>query len=191
MVRFSILGLESLLETHFTYSSVPSSSKRLFYDKCNWFISHIIREQLRSEKGLGQLVNIPSITLKKHLGNKYGEVVKVLVDLKIVYQNEKYASGNFSMSYALKKGLDETDLISKVVTSKAFSKKLESFALNSLSVIEKDHVLDKINRNTLKILLTQNPIYFITAFPSNYIELKVGAIMWRDEHVQELSLIHI
>ena len=124
------------------------------------------------------------MTLKKHLGNKYGEVVKVLVDLKIVYQNEKYASGNFSMSYALKKGLDETDLISEVVTSKAFSKKLESFALNSLSVIEKDHVLDKINRNTLKILLTENPIYFITAFPSNYKELKVGAIMWRDEYVQ-------
>ncbi len=185
MVRFSIRGLESLLETHFTYSSVPSRSKRLFYDKCNWFISHIIREQLRSEKGLGQLVNIPSRTLKKHLGNKYGEVVKVLVDLKIVYQNEKYASGNFSMSYALKKGLDETDLISEVVTSKAFSKKLESFALNNLSVIEKDHVLDKINRNTLKILITQNPIYFITAFPSNYKELKVGAIMWRDEHEQE------
>ena len=104
MVRFSIRGLESLLETHSTFNSIVSShNKRLFYDKCNWFISHIIREQLRSEKGLGQLVNVPSRALKKHLGNKYGDVVKALVDLKIVYQNERYASGKFSMSYALKR----------------------------------------------------------------------------------------
>ena len=185
MIRFSIRGLESLLETHSKYSSVPSSSKRLFYDKCNWLISHVIREQLRSEKGLGQLVNISSKTLKKHLGNKYGDVVKVLVDLKIVYQNERYASGKFAMSYALKKDLDETDLISVSVTSKAFSKKLESFALSSLSDLQKDKVLDKINRNTLKLFVTDNPTYFRLDFPSNYKELKAGTIMWRDDHVQD------
>lgn len=185
MIRFSIRGLESLLEKHSKYSSVPSSSKRLFYDKCNWLISHVIKEQLRSEKGLGQLVNISSKTLKKHLGNKYGDVVKVLVDLKIVYQNERYASGKFAMSYALKKDLDETDLISVSVTSKAFSKKLESFALSSLSDLQKDKVLDKINRNTLKLFVTDNPIYFRLDFPSNYKELKAGTIMWRDDHVQD------
>ena len=186
MVRFSIQGLESLLETHSTYSSIVNShSKRLFYDKCNWFISHIIREQLRSEKRLGELVNIPSKTLKKHLGNNYGDVVKVLLDLKIVYQNKKYASGKFSMSYAIKKGLDETDLISVSVTSKAFSKKLESLALSGLNDIKKDYVLNKINRNTLRLLVTNNPIYFRLDFPSNYKEMKVGAIMWRDDHVQD------
>ena len=186
MVRFSIRGLKSLLETHSTYSSIVSShSKRLFYDKCNWFVSHIIREQLRSEKGLGELVNIPSKTLKKRLGNKYGDVVKVLLDLKIVYQNEKYASGKFSMSYAIKKGLDETDLISVSVTSKAFSKKLETLALCGLDDTKKDYVLNKINRNTLKLLVTNNPIYFRLDFPSNYKPLKYGMLTWRDNHVQE------
>ena len=109
----------------------------------------------------------------------------MLVDLKIVYQNERYASGKFAMSYALKKDLDETDLISVSVTSKAFSKKLESFALSSLSDLQKDKVLDKINRNTLKLFVTDNPIYFRLDFPSNYKELKAGTIMWRDDHVQD------
>lgn len=186
MVRFSIQGLESLLETHSTYSSIVNShSKRLFYDKCNWFISHIIREQLRSEKGLGQLVNIPSRALKKHLGNKYSDVVKVLVDLKIVYQNDNYASGKFAMSYALKKGLEETDLISVLVRSKAFSKTLETSAINRLEDARKDPVLDKINRNTLKLFVTDNPMFFRQDFPANYKPLKFGTLTWRDDHVQE------
>ena len=186
MVRLSIRGLESLLETHSTFNSIVSShNKRLFYDKCNWFISHIIREQLRSEKGLGQLVNVPSRALKKHLGNKYGDVVKALVDLKIVYQNERYASGKFSMSYALKKGLEETDLISVSVSSKAFSKTLEASAINRLEETRKDPVLDKINRNTLKLFVTDNPMFFRQDFPSNYKPLKDGTLTWRDEHIQE------
>ena len=89
------------------------------------------------------------------------------------------------MSYAIKKGLDETDLISVSVTSKAFSKKLETLALCGLDDTKKDYVLDKINRNTLKLLVTNNPIYFRLDFPSNYKEMKVGAIMWRDDHVQD------
>lgn len=186
MELFSIRGIEYILKKHSIFSSIDKTSgKRLFVDKCNWFISYIIREQLRSEKGLGKLVNIPSKTFKKHLGNKYGDVIKILVDLKLVYQNKKYASGKFSMSYALKKGLEETDLISVKVSSKAFSNKLKNSALNRLEETRKDPVLDKINRNTLKLFVTDNPMFFLRDFSANYKPLKDGALTWRDDNVQE------
>ena len=71
MKLYTIRNLESLLQKHQNYSSIASKHhKRLFIDKCNWFITHIIKSQIKSEKGLGELVNIHSKILKEILGNR-------------------------------------------------------------------------------------------------------------------------
>ena len=56
--------------------------------------------QIKSEKGLGELVNIHSKILKEILGNRYNNIVEALVGIEIVYINEKYSSGKFTKSYA-------------------------------------------------------------------------------------------
>ena len=49
---------------------------------------------------------------------------------------------------------------------------------------ESNPVLDKINRNTLKILLTNNPAAYLLEFPLHYSPLKQGILVWRDDNVQ-------
>ena len=76
MKLYTIRNLESLLQKHQNYSSIVSKHyKRLFIDKCNWFITHIIKSQIKIEKGLGELVNIHSKTLKESIGNKYNSII--------------------------------------------------------------------------------------------------------------------
>ena len=129
--------------------------KRLFIDKCNWFITHIIKSQIKSEKGLGELVNIHSKILKEILGNRYNNIVEALVGIEIVYINEKYSSGKFTKSYALKKNLDEGDYNMVEISTKAFRNKLKESNKRLAKESESNPVLDKINRNTLKILANQ------------------------------------
>ena len=128
-----------MLQKHQNYSSIVSKHyKRLFIDKCNWFITHIIKSQVKSEKGLGELVNIHSKTLKESIGNKYNSIINALVDIEIVYINEKYSSGKFTKSYALKKNLDEGDY--KMVKDRLIKRVRELYK----DVIPKDLNIDKL-----------------------------------------------
>ena len=116
MKLYTIRNLESLLQKHQNYSSIASlHHKRLFIDKCNWFITYIIKSQIKIEKGLGELVNIHSKILKESIGNKYNSIVDALADIEIIYMNEKYSSGKFTKSYALKKNLDENFKVKNLV----------------------------------------------------------------------------
>lgn len=126
MKLYSIRNLESLLLKHPNYSSIISKHHReLFIDKCNWLITEIIRYQISSEKGLGELVNIHSKVLQAYLGNRYNSIVDTLVEIDVVFLNKKYSSGKFTKSYALKKNLDEGDYKMVEVSSKAFRNKLK------------------------------------------------------------------
>ena len=99
---YTIRNLESLLQKHQNYSSIVSMHhKRLFIDKCNWFITHIIKSQIKIEKGLGELVNIHSKVLQTNLGNRYNSIVDALADIEIVYMNEKYSSARTLKANAL------------------------------------------------------------------------------------------
>ena len=185
MKLYTIRNLESLLQKHQNYSSIVSKHyKRLFIDKCNWFITHIIKSQIKSEKGLGELVNIHSKILKEILGNRYNNIVEALVGIEIVYINEKYSSGKFTKSYALKKNLDEGDYNMVEISTKAFRNKLKESNKRLAKESESNPVLDKINRNTLKILLTNNPAAYLLEFPLHYSPLKQGILVWRDDNVQ-------
>ena len=173
MKLYTIRNLESLLQKHQNYSSIASTHhKRLFIDKCNWFITHIIKSQIKIEKGLGELVNIHSKVLQTNLGNKYNSIVDALADIEIVYTNKKYSSGKFTKSYALKKNLDEGDYNMVEISTKAFRNKLKESNKRLAKESESNPVLDKINRNTLKILLTNNPAAYLLEFPLHYSPLK-------------------
>ena len=72
MKQFSIKELEVLLSKDVYYTSIiKQDNKDLFFDKCNWVISKILKVQLQYEKGINELVNIHSDTLKKYLGDRY------------------------------------------------------------------------------------------------------------------------
>ena len=186
MKLYTIRNLESWLQKHQNYSSIVSKHyKRLFIDKCNWFITHIIKNQIKSEKGLGELVNIHSKTLKESIGNKYNSIINALVDIEIVYINEKYSSGKFTKSYALKKNLNEGDYKMVEVSSKAFRNKLKEFNARLAKESESNPILDKINRNTLKIQLTNNPAAYLLDFPLKHSPLKHGTLVWRDDNIQQ------
>ena len=159
--------------------------KRLFIDKCNWFITHIIKSQIKIEKGLGELVNIHSKVLQTNLGNRYNSIVDALADIEIVYMNEKYSSGKFTKSYALKKNLEEGDYKMVEVSSKAFRNKLKESNARPAKESESNLVLDKINRNTLKLQLTNNPTVYLFEFPLKHSPLKHGTLVWRDDNIQQ------
>ena len=186
MWLYTVNHLESLLQKHHNYSSISTKrNKQLFIDKCNWFISHIIKSQIKSEKGLGELVNIASKVLKETMGNKYNAVVEALVDIEIVYMNKKYSSGKFTKSYALKKNLDEGDYSIVEVSNKVFRNKLRESNANLAKESESNPVLHKINLNTLKIQLTNNPGIYLWEFPLKQSPLKHGMLVWREDHVQQ------
>lgn len=186
MKLYSIRNLESLLLKHRNYSSIISKHHReLFIDKCNWLITEIIRNQISSEKGLGELVNIHSKVLQSFLGNRYNSIVEALVEVDIVFLNKKYSSGKFTKSYALRKNLDEDDYKMVSVCSKVFKKKLNEYVKAQAKEAKINPILHKINCNTLKLQLTNNPALFLMDFPLNYKSLNQGTLVWREESVQQ------
>ena len=186
MKLYSIRNLESLLLKHPNYSSIISKHHReLFIDKCNWLITEIIRYQISSEKGLGELVNIHSKVLQAYLGNRYNSIVDTLVEIDVVFLNKKYSSGKFTKSYALRKSLDEEDYKMVSISSKAFKKKLNEYVNVQAKEAEINPTLDKINRNTLKIQLTNNPAIYLLEFPLKYKSLNQGTLVWREDNIQQ------
>lgn len=186
MKLYSIRNLESLLLKHPNYSSIISKHHRgLFIDKCNWLITAIIRHQISSEKGLGELVNIHSKVLQAYLGNRYNSIVDTLVEIDVVFLNKKYSSGKFTKSYALKKNLDEGDYKMVEVSSKAFRNKLKESNVRQAKEAEISPILDKINRNTLKLQLTNNPAAYLLEFPLKHSPLKHCTLVWRDDNIQQ------
>ena len=126
MKQFSIKELEVLLSKDVYYTSIiKQDNKDLFLDKCNWVISKILKVQLQYEKGINELVNIHSDTLKKYLGDRYYiSIISSLVAVKVVYVNKTHSSGRFSYSYSIAYFSDKEDIILVPVKTKRFRNKL-------------------------------------------------------------------
>ena len=71
------------------------------------------------------------------------------------------------------------------VSSKAFRNKLKESNARPAKESESNPVLDKINRNTLKLQLTNNPTVYLFEFPLKHSPLKHGTLVWRDDNIQQ------
>ena len=182
MKQFSIKGLEVLLSKDVYYTSiVKQDNKDLFLDKCNWLISKILKVQLQYEKGINELVNIHSDTLKKYLGDRYYKsVISSLVAVKIISVNETYSSGRFSYSYSISYFSDKEDIILVPVKTKRFRNKLINQSSKNLKAVSDNYLLKKIINNTAKLHLINSRKNYLYDFKD---DLKWDKNQPEDEYI--------
>jgi hypothetical protein len=182
MKQFSIKGLEALLSKDVYYTSiVKQDNKDLFLDKCNWLISKILKVQLQYEKGINELVNIHSDTLKKYLGDRYYKsVISSLVAVKIISINETHSSGRFSYSYSISYFSDKEDIILVPVKTKRFRNKLINQSSENFKAISENYLLKKIINNTAKLHLINSRKNYLYDFKD---DLKWDKNQPEDEYI--------
>lgn len=114
----------------------------LLLDRYNWFISALVKDNIKTDKSCGTRVNLLSQIIKKHLGvGEYIDVELCLRGLGIITINEKYSSTNFSKSFlfspkAIRLGVEET-----LIYSKKFNIKLKTLESLDFTKIELQPVL--------------------------------------------------
>lgn len=106
----------------------------------------------------------------------YKDIEQCLKGLGVIIINDKYSSSNFSKSFklspkAIRLGVKET-----LVYSKKFNTKLKTFSTLNYSEIESQPVLKKLLNNTAKLLVVEEPLYYVERIlPSSiYVETENG-----------------
>lgn len=180
MNQYTIKGFADLLVTSTQFKKLKTREKRLLLlDKCNWLISNIIRDNIKTDKTYGTYVNLNSQILKKYLGDRaYKDIEQCLKGLGIITINDKYSSSNFSKSFKLSPKSIKLGITETLVYSKKFIKKLKTFSTLNYSEIESQPVLKKILNNTVKLLVVEEPFYYVERILPNsiYVETDNGLI---------------
>ena len=180
MNQYTIKGFADLLVTSTQFKKLKTREKRLLLlDKCNWLISNIIRDNIKTDKTYGTYVNLNSQILKKYLGDRaYKDIEQCLKGLGIITINDKYSSSNFSKSFKLSPKSMKLGITETLVYSKKFIKKLKTFSTLNYSEIESQPVLKKLLNNTAKLLVVEEPFYYVERILPNsiYVETDNGLI---------------
>lgn len=151
----------------------------LLLDRCNWFISAIIKSTLKLNEPFDNYVNLQSQILKKYLGNRsYKDIIMCLIGVGIIIENPKYSTNKFSKSFALtpkaiKLGIEDT-----IIYSKKFNIKLNALKEFNYKDTSSNPILKKILINTSKLLIVEEPIYYLEQIIPNsiYIDTENGQI---------------
>ena len=180
MNQYTIKGFADLLVTSTQFKKLKTREKRLLLlDRCNWLISNIIRDNIKTDKTYGTYVNLNSQILKKYLGDRaYKDIEQCLKGLGIITINDKYSSSNFSKSFKLSPKSIKLGITETLVYSKKFIKKLKTFSTLNYSEIESQPVLKKLLNNTAKLLVVEEPFYYVERILPNsiYVETDNGLI---------------
>ena len=168
MKQFTIKQLFHLLETDESFKTISKTdNKRLYLDKCNWFISAILRSntQIEDER---LLQNINSKTLKTILGDRYyKDIIKSLQNLDLIYVNNRYSVNRFSKSYLLTEKAFKIGIITDSIHSERFRNTLKNYFKKRYEEINKNPLIKKILTNTIKLFLTDNaPKYLAKILPT-------------------------
>ena len=101
MNQYTIKGFPDLLVTSTQYKKLKTREKRLLLlDRCNWFISVIVKDNIKKNEPYGTFVNLLSQILKKYLGDReYKDIELCLKGLGIIIINGTYSSSNFPKSF--------------------------------------------------------------------------------------------
>jgi hypothetical protein len=180
MNQYTIKGFPDLLVTSTQYKKLKTREKRLLLlDRCNWFISVIIKDNIKKNEPYGTYVNLLSQILKKYLGDReYKDIELCLKGVGIIIINGTYSSSNFPKSFKLSPKAIRLGVTETLVYSKKFNTKLKTFSTSSFSEIESQPVLKKLLNNTAKLLVVEEPLYYVERIvPSSiYVETENGQI---------------
>ena len=178
MNQYTIKGFADILVTSTQYQKLKTrEQKLLLLDRCNWFISAIVKDNIKTDKTYGTYVNLNSQILKRYLGDRaYKDIEQCLNGLGIIIINDKYSSRNFSKSFKLSPKAIQLGIMATLVYSKKFNKKLKLFSTLNYSEIESKPVLKKLLNNTAKLLVVEEPLYYVERIlPSSiYVETENG-----------------
>jgi hypothetical protein len=163
MNQYTIKGFADLMVTSTQFSKLNTrEQKLLLLDRCNWFISAIVKDNIKTDKTYGTYVNLNSQILKRYLGDRaYKDIEQCLKGLGIIIINDKYSSSNFPKSFKLSSKAILLGVISTLVYSKKFNTRLKTFSTLSFSEIKSKPVLKKLLNNTAKLLVVEEPFYYV------------------------------
>lgn len=163
MKQFTIKGFKGLLQEDKYYMSLTrDSSRMLYYDKCNWFVSETYRTTLANEDEASLFQNLHSTNLKKVLGNRYYKhIINTLGSLGLVMINDKYSAKNFSKSYAITKKGFELGIKQTEIETIKFKHHLSKHLSEELNETIKDKVLHKVLQNIVKLYLFKGNTHFM------------------------------
>ena len=163
MKQYTINGFADLLVSSSQFKKLKTREKKLLLlDRCNWYISSIVKQNIQEDKPYGSYVNLNSQLLKKYLGDRiYKDIQLCLVGLGIIIENVKYSTTKFSKSFcltpkAVKLGVVKTYIYSKKIINKT-KKEVQSNYDNRYS----NPILKKIIDNTLKLRVVEDESYYV------------------------------
>lgn len=152
MKQYTINGFADLLVSSTQFKKLKTREKKLLLlDRCNWYISSIVEQNIQEDKPYGSYVNLNSQLLKKYLGDRiYKDIQLCLVGLGIIIENTKYSTTKFSKSFCL--------------TPKAVK----------LGVVKTYIYSKKIIDNTLKLMVVEDESYYVMNIlpESKYVEFE-------------------
>ena len=163
MNQYSIKGFPNLLTTSTQFSKLKTREKKLLLlDRCNWFISSIIKEHLKLDFPYGTYVNLHSQILKKYLGDRtYKDVQMCLIGLGIIIENPKYSTNKFSKSFSLTPKAIKLETEETHIYSKKFNSKIKALSEINFRETYSHPILKKILDNTAKLLVVEEPLYYV------------------------------
>jgi hypothetical protein len=157
MELYSLNGLIEILNI--------SGEQAELYDKCNWFITCLLKRTTlndkRKEKPNNYFTNISSNVLKEYLGTRdYKDVIELLIEKDIINKNDTYSKGKFSKSYAFTEKAIKMDKVEVVVQSKSFTKRLSDISEKEYQETIKDPLLKRVLDNTAKLIIVEKEDYY-------------------------------
>ena len=178
--QYSIKGFPDLLTTSTQFNKLKTREKRLLLlDRCNWFISSIIKEHIKLDSPYGTYVNLHSQILKKYLGDRtYKDVQMCLIGLGIIIENPKYSTNKFSKSFSLTPKAIKLSTNETHIYSKKFNSKIKTLSKVNFREIYSHPILKKILNNTVKLLVVEEPLYYVEQIipQPKYVETNEGQI---------------
>ena len=191
MKQYTINGFADLLVSSTQFKKLKTREKKLLLlDRCNWYISSIVKQNIQEDKPYGSYVNLNSQLLKKYLGDRiYKDIQLCLVGLGIIIENAKYSTAKFSKSFSLtpkavKLGVVTTYIYSKKIINKT-KKEVQSNYDNSYS----NPILKKIIDNTLKLKIVEDEsCYVLNILPElKYVEFD-NQLLDTSEQINQFKL---
>lgn len=163
MNQYSIKDFANILVTSTQFKKLKTREKKLLLlDRCNWFISAIIKVNIKLNEPYDKYVNLQSQILKKYLGDRtYKDIQMCLIGLGIIIENSKYSTSKFSKSFALTPKATKLSIEKTIVYSKKFNIKLNTLKEVSFKETYSNHLLRKILVNTTRLLVKEEPFYYI------------------------------
>ena len=163
MKQYTINGFADLLVGSTQFKKLKTREKKLLLlDRCNWYISSIVKQNVQEDKPYGSYVNLNSQLLKKYLGDRiYKDIQLCLVGLGVIIENTKYSTTKFSKSFcltpkAVKLGVIKTNIYSKKIINKS-----KKGAQLNYDDSYSNPILKKIIDNTLKLVVVEDESHYV------------------------------